>query len=333
MSTSIISSDTYKQWIKELVSNYRRAQIKASISVNKYLLELYWKIGQQISTMQEKKKYGSSFFEELSKDLKKELPDVKSFSPSNLRYMERFYLLYKDQIQKFPQLGEELRSVPWGHHKYIIDKLHDHPEKAMFYVQKTIENGWSRALLLNMLDTKLFESQGKAPSNFKNSLPALQSEYATQMIKDPYHFDFLQLAEDYKELELQNALEQNIQKYLLELGSGFAFVGRQVRLEVDGDEYFIDQLFYHIKLHCYIVVELKIVKFEPEFVSKLNFYCNAVNHLIKSSDDNGTIGLLICKEKNNLVAQWTVEKSKEPIAISEYVLTNLIPTKKGETKI
>ena len=200
----------------------------------------------------------------------------------------------------------------------------------MFYVHKTIENGWSRAVLLNMLDTKLYESYGKSINNFETTLPSVQSDLAKEIIKDPYNFDFLTLSEEYKELELQEALEQNIYKYLMELGKGFAFVGRQVRLEVNGDEYFCDQLFYHTRLHCYIVVELKITKFEPEFVSKLNFYCNAVNHLIKSDDDKETIGLLICTEKNELVAQWTVAKSREPLAITEYELTNLIPIQNSE---
>lgn len=325
-----IISTEYKNWIKEISLRFKQTQINTALKINEEILHFYFSLGEEINKKQIKNAYGSNFYEQLSDDLKRELPDAKCFSPRSLRYMEKFFLLYKDKIQKLPQLGAELFLVPWGHHKQIIDKLHDYPEKAMFYVHKTIENGWSRAVLLNMLDTKLYESYGKSINNFETTLPSVQSDLAKEIIKDPYNFDFLTLSEGYKELELQEALEQNIYKYLMELGKGFAFVGRQVRLEVNGDEYFCDQLFYHTRLHCYIVVELKITKFEPEFVSKLNFYCNAVNHLIKSSDDKETIGLLICKEKNELVAQWTVEKSREPIAITEYELKNLIPIKNSE---
>jgi predicted nuclease of restriction endonuclease-like (RecB) superfamily len=327
MTQSELTEKSYINWIAEVSKRFKSAQLKAAVKVNDEMLRFYFSLGKDINTRQHQNKYGSKFYEKVSKDLKKQMPDVESFSPANLRYMERFFNLYDSTLPIFPQLGEDLFFVPWGHQKLIIDKLHDSPEKAAFYIQKTVENGWSRAVLLNMIDTKLFESYGKAINNFDNTLPAVQSDLAKEIVKDPYNFDFLSIRENYKELELQNALEQNIYKYLVELGKGFAFVGRQVRIEVNGDEYFCDQLFYHTKLHCYIVVELKIVKFEPEFVSKLNFYCNAVNHLIKQPEDNDTIGLLICKEKNDLVAQWTVEKTKEPIAITKYELKNLLPIK------
>ena len=186
-------------------------------------------------------------------------------------------------------------------------------------------------MLLNMMDTRLYETQGKAINNFTAVMPAPESDYARQITKDPYNFDFLTLREDYKERELQKALEDNIVRFLIELGKGFAFVGRQIKLEVNGDEYYCDLLFYHIPLKRYVVVELKTVKFEPEFISKVNFYCNAVNHLIKGQDDNETIGLLICKEKNDLVAQWTIENAPMPIAISKYNLNNIIPIRSGNS--
>lgn len=330
MSNKIINSTEYNNWVKELREKYLESRLKAASAVNSELVHFYWLLGKDINEKSFKNTYGSNFFEKLSKDIQEELPDEKGLSPVNLRYAYRFYSLYSNN-EILPQPVEEFSAklflVPWGHHRIIIDKLNKEPEKAIFYINKTIENGWSRAVLLNMLDTNLYETSGKSINNFKTTLPAVQSELAKEIIKNPYNFDFLSLREDYKERELQEALENNILKYLMELGKGFAFYGRQVRLEVNGDEYFCDQLFYHTKLHCYIVVELKITKFEPEFVSKLNFYCNAVNHLIKGKEDNDTIGLLICKEKNDIVAQWTVEKSKEPIAITKYELKNLLEVK------
>jgi len=319
----------YTKWIKKIAQRFRATQVKAALKINSTILEFYCSVGRDISARQSENSYGVDFFTKVSNDLKRKLPEISCFSPRNLRYMEKFYHLYCKVIKILPQAGAKLYNIPWGHAKQIIDKFFAEPEKAIFYVQKTIENGWSRAVLLNMLDSGLFEKQGKATHNFEQTLPDEQSELAKDIIKDPYNFNFLALSENYKELDLQQALEQNLYRYLMELGKGFAFVGRQVRIEVNGDEFFCDQLFYHTKLHCYVVVELKVIKFEPEFVSKLNFYCNAVNHLIKSDTDGDTIGLLICKEKNDLVAQWTVEKSQEPIAISKYELKNLITKGNG----
>lgn len=328
----------YQKWIKSIVVNYKQTQIKCAVKVNAEILCFYWHLGKDIHLLQKKNKYGSGFYEAVSNDLARNLPDIKSFSPRNLRYMERFYTLYNIKTSKLPQavaksprqkehvpqIMEELVQVPWGHHRFIIDKCNSNTIKALFYIRKTIENGWSRAVLLNMMDANVYESSDKAQNNFSTALPKEQNDIAQEIVKDPYHFDFLCFSKDYKEADLQKGLEENICKYLLELGKGFAFVGRQVRLEVGGDEYFCDQLFYHIKLKCYVVVELKIVKFEPEFVSKLNFYCNAVNHLIKAPEENDTIGLLICKKKNDLVVQWTVEKNMEPIAITSYELSQIM---------
>ena len=213
--------------------------------------------------------------------------------------------------------------VPWGHIRYLIDKRYT-SEKAFFYIVQIIEHGWSRNMLLNMLSTDLYESQGSSVNNFIQTLPPVESDYAQEIIKDPYHFDFLSLTEGYKEKDLQRELETNISRFLIELGDGFAYVGRQVKLDINGDEYYCDLLFYHLRLRRYIVVELKTGKFEPEFVSKLNLYCTAVDHIYKSDIDGDTIGLLICKEKNDLVAQWTVEKSQQPIAITRYELDRIL---------
>ena len=327
----------YREWIQELSKRFRQSQIKAAVRVNSELLRFYWSLGEDIVKKQVEKKYGAGIMSILSQDLQKLFPNVKGFSSRNLYYVKSFYLLYNQIIEKVPQLGAKLPppgedssknmilSIPWGHHKVLIDKLMNNPDKALFFVHKTIENGWSRSMLLNFIDTDLYERSGKAIHNFDTALPSMDSDLAQNLLKDPYNFDFLTLSEDYKEKDLQKALEQHLAHFLIELGSGFAFVGRQVRLEVGGDEFYCDLLFYHLKLRRYVVIELKTKKFQPEFVSKLNFYCTAVDHLLKGPYDQDTIGLLICKEKNDLVAKWTVEKNQlQPIGISEYELSTLL---------
>lgn len=318
----------YRKWITELKSQIKSAQIKASIAVNEEMLLLYWNIGKDISEKHFDTQYGTGFFDNLSKELKESFPESQGFSVTNLKYMKRFYLFYKEIRH---QIGDEFENslfvIPWRHHIEIFTRSKS-VEEALFFVQKTKENGWSRAMLINMMDTNFFETKGNSINNFTMTLPKCESECAKEILKDEYKLDFLTLREDYEEKDLQTALEQNLVKFLLELGNGFAFVGSHVPFVVNGDEYECDLLFYHLKLRRYIVVELKVVKFEPEFVSKLNFYCNAVNHLIKTEADKESIGLLICKEKNDVVAQWTVEKSNEPIGISTYDLKNILPSEK-----
>ena len=319
----------YGNWLSSLKHDIRSAQIKASVAVNSEMLELYWHIGCDICNLQFEARYGSGFFQRLSSDLRSDFPDVAGFSERNLRYMKKFYSFYADAILHQPgaELDSLLFTIPWRHHVEIFTRAKS-VEEALFFVSKTRENGWSRAALINMMDTRLFETQGSAINNFVLTMPRGDSDCARQMLQDTYKLDFLTLREDYNERELQDAIEHNLVQFLLRLGKGFAFVGSHVPFEVNGDMYECDLLFYNLKLRRYIVVELKVVKFKPEFVSKLNFYCNAVNHLIKDASDKDTIGLLICKEKNDVVAQWTVEKSNEPVGISTYELTNIIPAAK-----
>lgn len=248
--------------------------------------------------------------------------------------MKQFYLFYSGdeslqqvvaKIGDIPNsIDNAIFSIPWGHQMYILNKIKDVKE-ALFYVHKTIENGWSRNVLLNMLDTRLYEVQGKAITNFNRLLPAPQSDLAQQTLKDPYNFDFLTMREGYVEKELEDALTENITKFLLELGNGFAYVGRQVRIVVGQKELFMDLLFYNLKLHSYVVIELKTGEFKAEYVSKLGLYVAAVNHQMKHSMDNNTIGLLICKTKDEVVARYALESLNAPIGISEFQLTNLIP--------
>ena len=266
----------------------------------------------------------------MSADLRDALPGVKGLSVTSIDYVKRFYLLYNEYLIIHPQVVGELTenqiwNIPWGHHRYIIDKCLSQPEKAMFFVRKTIENGWSRNMLLNFLDTDLYERQGKAVTNFKLALPAPQSDLAQEMTKDPYNFDFLAISEDYREKELKDALEDNIRKFLLELGTGFAYVGREYRIVIGQTEKFIDMLFYNLNLRCYVVIEIKTGKFESENIGQLGTYVAAVNRILKKDIDNPTLGLLICKSKDNVLAQYALESTSQPIGVSEYELSKLYP--------
>ncbi|MCL2028021.1 MAG: PDDEXK nuclease domain-containing protein [Bacteroidales bacterium] len=345
----------YRQWLIDLKTKIKQSQIKAAVRVNEEMLRLYWDMGQDIVARQMEAAWGSGFFEKLSKDLRSEFPYLKGFSPRNLLYIKRFYTFYSQGNAIPHQVGAEIPSqlgtktqraenqgniilqqvvaesgphpifqIPWRHHVEIITKCKS-VQEALFYVHKTIENGWSRAVLDHFMDAGLYSKQGKALTNFSRLLPEVQSDLANQLLKDPYNFDFLTLTEGYKERELEDALVDNITKFLLELGQGFAFIGRQVLVKMGETERFIDLLFYHTELRCYVVVELKANKFEPEHTGKLGTYVAAINHQRKKDTDNPTIGLIICKTKDNVMAQYALEGSSLPIGISEYELSNLLP--------
>ena len=352
MSQLLKLDQEYKDWIADVSQRFRKSQIKASIHVNRELLAFYWTLGRDIVEMEAESRYGAKFIRNLSQDLQALLPDVKGFSRTNLFYIIRFYKLYSaraivPQLEGqsngaiVPQLGGQLDAandpsasvgasaaifeIPWGHHKLIIDKCGADMEKALFFVQKTLENGWSRAVLLNFLDTDLYARQGKAVTNFQHTLPAPASDLAQEITRDPYHFDFLTLTAGYYEKELKEALMDNIARFLLELGTGFAFVGREYRLVVGETEQFIDMLFYNIRLHCYVVIEVKVTAFEPGFMGQIGTYVSAINGMLRKEGDAPTIGLLICKTKDNVLAQYAVNSSSEPIGISEYELSSLMP--------
>lgn len=322
----------YREWISEVSKRFHQSQIKAAVKVNDEMLRFYWQLGKELHDRKDKFSYGQSFYKTISRDLRRELPDVKSFSETNLRYMQKFAELYSE-ISNLPQVGEDFRSeeieplfaIPWGHHKIIIDKCNGNPKKALFFVNQVIQNNWSRAVLLNFLDTDLYERQGKAITNFNLTLPAMQSDLAQEITKDPYKFDFITLTQSYNEKELKDALMDNIQKFLLELGNGFAFVGREYRIEIGSTENFIDMLFYHIRLHCYVVVEVKVTEFESSYAGQLGIYVVAVNHQLKTEKDEPTLGLLVCKSKDDIKAQYALEASSQPLGVSAYELSKLIP--------
>ena len=291
MSELLRLDKEYRNWIQELGERYRKSQIKAAVRVNNEMLCFYWSIGRDIAVKRASSKWGNKFFQNMSMDLMDMIPNAKSFSPTNLRYMVRFYELFKD-VEISPQVGEKFDVVqnkvfmiPWGHIKLLIDKCHDNPLKFNFYVEKVIENNWSRAMLLNFLGTDLFERQGHAITNFQYVLPNDTGDLAQELTKDPYNFDFVALHQGYKEKELKDVLMDNVQKFLMELGKGVAFVGREYRLQIGNTEQYIDMLFYNIQRHCYVVVEVKVVEFEPGFISQTATYVSAVNHMLKGAVD------------------------------------------------
>ncbi|MBP1591962.1 MAG: DUF1016 family protein [Oscillospiraceae bacterium] len=341
MSNIISIDEEYKQWIKKITSKYRSCQIKAAVKVNVELLTFYWNLGKDIVEMQKQKGKGTNTLEQISKDLRRQLPDAKGFSKTNLFYITVFSTLYlslENNNNSVPQLGEqvnteldstltlqELFSIPWGHHKLIIDKCGKSFEKACFYVKETLINNWSRAMLLNFIDSDLYSRKGKAISNFNKTLPPVTGELAQEMTRDPYCFDFLTLSTPYCEKELKDALMDNITHFMLELGKSFAFVGREYHLVVGKTDQFIDMLFYNITLHCYVVVEVKIREFQPADIGQLSTYVSAVDGLLCTENDNRTVGLLICKTKDNVLAKYAVNGINLPLGISEYELSNLLP--------
>lgn len=348
---NILDQD-YIQWVKELNRRYRRSQIKAAVKVNEEVLRFYWELGRDIAEMKAESRWGSGFMKNLSRDLKDMNPDATCFSQTNLLYMKNFYLLYQPYTQITPHVVEQIAqqvvehnkslitqqvveqiqkdvfSVPWGHHIRIMDKCKNNPQKALFYVHQTVVNGWSRNVLLNYLDSNLYERQGKALTNFTRTLPEETSDLAQELTKDPYNFAFTGITGRYNERLLKDRLLDNITQFLVELGTGFAYVGKEYRLQVGDSENFIDLLFYNLNLSCYVVIEVKIGKFEFADVGQLGGYVVACNHMLrKDGRDNPTIGLLICKEKDRIQAQYALESSSQPIGISEYELEKFYPEK------
>ena len=341
MSKAITIQDKdYLLWVKKLGSRYRKSQIKAAIKVNEEMLRFYWELGRDIVEHDAENKYGSSFYASLSVDLKREIPDATGFSERNLRYIKQFYSVYNKHFENLQQaaanftqqlaeqIKQELFSIPWAHHMLLIDKCKENPKKALFFVHQTVQNGWSRNMLHNFLDTDLYERQGKAMTNFSRTLPDETSGLAQELTKDPYDFAFTGITGRYNERLLKDKLLDNITRFLVELGTGFAFVGKEYRLQIGETEHFIDLLFYNLNLSCYVVIEVKIGKFGFSDAGQLGGYVVACNHLLKKKGrDNPTIGILICKEKDNLVAQYALEASSQPLGISEYELAKLYPEK------
>lgn len=310
----------YREWLKDIKERIRAAQQKVVLASNSELIVLYWQIGREILERQKQRGWGAKVVDRLADDLRREFPSMKGFSRANLLYMRSFAESWQDSNIVQQLVGQ----IPWGHNIALLTKVKNNTERS-WYARAIIENGWSRAVLIHQIESRLFQRQGKAVTNFHRHLPSAQSELAQQTLKDPYMFDFLGIGKEAHERDIENALVEHITRFLLELGAGFAYVGRQVHLEIGGEDFYIDLLFYHLKLRCYIVVELKAVAFKPEYAGKLNFYLSAVDDLLRHESDSPSIGLLLCKEKNRLVAEYALKDISKPMGVSEYRLIESIP--------
>lgn len=323
MSQGLIKTAAYRELITELKKKVRSAQIRAALSVNSELIGLYWEMGQLITERQKASGWGEGIIEQISHDLSQEFQTIKGFSRRNLYRIKQWYTFYADQKKFVPQL---VAQIPWSHNVLIMEKIKD-VDVALWYVRKTAENGWSRNVLGVQIENRLYERQAEARNvdNFSARLPAPSSELAREVVKDPYVFDFLDVGDEAKEREIESALVERITRFMLELGKGFAFVGKQYHLEVGGEDFYIDLLFYHLKLHCYVAIELKTGPFKPEYAGKLNFYLTALDEEVKTPEDNPSIGLILCKDRNRIVAEYALRGLSKPIGVSRYELAETLP--------
>lgn len=310
----------YADWLLDLKGRIHTAQQRATLSVNRELVLLYWQIGRDILTRQAQQGWGAKVIERLAHDLREAFPEMKGFSRANLMYMRAFAESWPDTAIVQQAVGQ----LPWGHNLVLLTKLKD-PAERLAYAQSAIQHGWSRNVLSIHIETRLLERTGNAVTNFEVTLPKPQSDLARESLKDPYRLDFLGLSKEASERAIESALVKHVTAFLLELGAGFAFVGRQVLLDVGGDEFFIDLLFYHLKLRCYVVIELKSGKFKPEHLGQLGFYLTAIDRQVKNENDNPTIGLLLCKSKNKIVAEYALGDKTQPMGVAEYKLLESLP--------
>lgn len=309
----------YDDFLRDLKERIRSAQVRAVLAVNRELVLLYWEIGRDILSRQQQQGWGAKVIERLSADLRTSFPEMKGFSLRNLKYMRAFAEAYVEE----PIVQQVVAQIPWGHNIRILDTIKD-PTERLWYIQQTIQYGWSRNVLVHQIESRLYSRQGKATTNFDRTLPQPQSELAQQLLKDPYNFDFLSLGKDARERDLERALIDRIRDFLLELGVGLAFVGSQYHLEVGRQNFYIDLLFYHLRLRCYVVVDLKMSDFQPEFSGKMNFYLSVVDDLLRHQDDQPSIGIILCKGKNRAIAEYALRDLNKPIGISAYQLQDAL---------
>ena len=310
----------YAALLKEIKERVRTAQVRASLAVNRELILLYWSIGRDILDRQRAEGWGAKIVDRLARDLGAEFPGVEGFSPRNLKYMRAFAEAWPDR--EFVQ--QAIAQLPWGHQTRLLDRIKDRPTRE-WYLKAAVENGWSQNVLVHHISARLHERQGKALTNFSRALPPEGSDLAEQLLKDPYQFDFLTLASSAKERELERGLLIHLRDLLLELGRGFAFVGSQFPLEVGGQTFYLDLLFYHVRLHCYFVIELKVGSFKPEYTGKLNFYLSAADDLLRTSLDSPTLGLLLCESRGESIVEYALRDVAKPIGVSTYRVTRQLP--------
>jgi predicted nuclease of restriction endonuclease-like (RecB) superfamily len=312
--------DGYAEWLNDVKTRIHSAQQRASLAVNRELLALYWQLGRDILERQRRHGWGAGIVDKLSVDLRTAFPNMKGVSRANLMYMRAFAEAWPEV--EFVQ--QPVGQLPWGHNLVLLTKLKDR-DARLAYGARALEHGWSRAVLMHHIEARTIGRQGKAVTNFAELLPKPQSDLARESLKDPYHFDFLGVGEEVSEVELEGALVRHVTKFLLELGAGFAFVGRQVHLEVGGEDFYIDLLFYHLRLRSYVVVELKAREFRPEHAGKLNFYLSAVDAQVRGENDNPSIGLLLCKTRNRIIAEYALRDANKPMGVAEYRLVHSLP--------
>ena len=358
------SDKGYIKWIADIKQRFCQSQIKAAVRVNTAMLEFYWSVGRDLVTLRAEERWGAGVVKQFALDMRQAFPNEIGFSDTNVKYMKRWYLFYYEQVIKGQQVvdlighqaggqleaieknlqvvgqiegegkghqvGDQLEMpeifgrIPWKHHVHIISKCQSLDE-ALFYINRVAEEGWSRSRLEDQIAADLFSSQGAAITNFEHTLPAPQSQLAKEMLKDPYHFEFLSMAKEYEEKDLEDALVSNVTRFLMELGKGFSYVGRQMELQMPGGQtFFPDLLFYHIPQHRYVVIELKVVKYIPEFAGKLNFYVTAVDELLRGEGDNPTVGLIICKSTDKTVVEWSLRDINKPLGVSSYQLEEVV---------
>ena len=320
MSLIISEIEKYNSFLVDIKTQIKLSQQKAFNAVNQEMISLYFNIGKMINTWQKELGWGAKVIDKLSLDILNEFPTMSGFSTRNLKLMVQFYKEYSNDEFVQPIVAQ----IPWTHNIILIQKIKD-KNIRFWYMEQTLNNGWSKDILSLMIKSEVHNRTGNLVSNFSQILPPLESDLVQQSFKDPYRFDFLTITEPFRERELENNLIKHMEKFLIELGSGFAFVGRQYKLEIGDDEFYIDLLFYHLKLRCFIVVELKKGKFKPEYSGQVNFYCSAIDGILAQKDDKPTIGLILCQEKNEIVAEYSLRNMTQPIGISEYQLTEVLP--------
>jgi predicted nuclease of restriction endonuclease-like (RecB) superfamily len=317
---SVELPSNYALLLATLRERIRSAQVRAALAVNRELVLLYWQIGREILAQQAAHGWGARVIERLSEDLRLAFPELKGFSPRNLKYMRAFAEAWPDE--QFVQ--EVLAQITWYHNIAVIEKL-DRPVEREWYARKAIANGWSRNILVHQIESRLHQRIGEAQTNFAHTLPPAQSELAQQVLKDPYIFDFLGLGEEAQERDLERALIEHLRAFLLELGLGFAFIGSQYHLEVGGQDFYLDLLFYHFRLRCFVTIDLKVGEFQPEYAGKMNFYLSALDELLRGMDDQPSIGVILCRAKNRVIVEYALRDLSKPIGVSAYQLTQALP--------
>ena len=348
----MLSDTKYVEWLSDVKARFCQSQIKASIRVNTSMLEFYWGIGRDLVALRAEERWGAGVVKQFALDMRQAFPDITGFSDSNIKYMKRWYLFYYDRIIKSQQVVDQIETevkgqqvvdlldmpelfgyIPWGQHIFIISKCQSLDE-ALFYINKVSEEGWSRSFLETQIAANLFLTQGSAVTNFERTLPTSQIQLTKEMLKDPYHFDFLSMKTEYDERDLEEALVANITQFLLELGQGFSFVGRQMELQMPGGQtFFPDLIFYHIPQHRYVIIELKAVKYIPEFAGKLNFYVTAADELLRGEGDNPSVGLIICKSSDKTIVEWSLKDINKPLGVATYQLQEVVDRTVAELEL